>query len=125
MKEKVEQLRSSGYPLPLLIQLLKSIHGKVSLRASSLKILQQIRDEAHRFAVTYHRKKRKKRTLASSLDQIPGIGPKRRAKLLIKFGSIKNIRKCGIEILIKEGELSERVARAIYTHFHPEENKSE
>ena len=93
--------------------------------SSSLKILQQIRDEAHRFALTYHRKKRKKRTLVSSLDQIPGIGPKWRTKLLIKFGSIKNISNCGIEMLIKEGKVSKKVAKAIYNHFHPEENKSE
>ena len=57
--------------------------------SSSLKLLQQVRDEAHRFAITFHRQKRKKRTIRSDLDQIPGIGPKRRNDLLKRFGSIK------------------------------------
>jgi len=59
----------------------------------SLMLLKQIRDEAHRFAITYHRKLRKKATIASKLDQIPGIGPKRKQALLKKFGSIENIKK--------------------------------
>jgi excinuclease ABC subunit C len=57
--------------------------------SSSLKLLQQIRDEAHRFAVSHHRRQRKRRTLHSRLDRIPGVGPQRREQLIRHFGSIK------------------------------------
>ena len=62
-----------------------------------LLLLQQIRDEAHRFAVTYQRKKRTRRTIASVLDRINGVGGKRKATLMKHFGSIKNIRAATIE----------------------------
>ncbi len=58
-----------------------------------LKLLQQIRDEAHRFAVARHRKRRSKRTLGSRLDEIPGIGPRRRRQLLRRFGSLAGVRE--------------------------------
>ena len=57
-----------------------------------LLLLQQIRDEAHRFAITFHRQRRKKITLQSALDTIPGVGKKRKAALLQHFKSVKNIR---------------------------------
>ena len=62
-------------------------------RSSTLFMLQKIRDEAHRVAITFHRKRRSKRLLTSSLDHIPGIGPKKRLILLKHFGSVKNIQK--------------------------------
>ena len=62
-------------------------------RSSTLFLLQKIRDEAHRVAITFHRKRRSKRLLTSSLDHIPGIGPKKRLILLKHFGSVKNIQK--------------------------------
>ncbi len=61
--------------------------------SSSLKLLQSIRDEAHRFAITYHRTLRKKRTISSVLDDIPGVGPARRTQLLKAFGSVKVLSK--------------------------------
>ncbi len=87
--------------------------------SSGLRLLQQIRDEAHRFAITFHRKRRKKRTIASGLDQIPGVGPKRRNDLLKKFGSVKKIRDMDLEKLKKQGDLGERIAQNIYNYFHP------
>ena len=89
--------------------------------SSGLRLLQQIRDEAHRFAVTYHRKRRKKRTLTSLLDEIPNIGPKRRQKLLEIFGSVKNIALCNKEDLISKAQLPERVAENVVDFFrrHP------
>jgi excinuclease ABC subunit C len=63
----------------------------------ALHILQRVRDEAHRFAISYHQKLRSKRGIASILDDIPGIGPKRRKALLKKFGSIEAIREASIE----------------------------
>jgi excinuclease ABC subunit C len=62
-----------------------------------LLFLQRIRDEAHRFAITYHRKRRQKRSLQSALDSIPGVGKKRKTILLQHFKSIKNIRAAGLE----------------------------
>lgn len=65
----------------------------LSPRSSTLFILQKIRDEAHRVAIRFHRKQRKKRLISSVLDEIPGIGPIKKARLLKCFGSIKNIKK--------------------------------
>jgi excinuclease ABC subunit C len=59
--------------------------------SNGLFLVQRARDEAHRFAITYHRKKRAKTTIRSSLDMIPGVGPKRRKHLLRKFGSVRNL----------------------------------
>ena len=86
--------------------------------SSSLKLLQQIRDEAHRFAITFHRQKRKKRTIASALDKISGIGPKRRNELLKKFGSLNKIKELNINELKQHGNLPEKLARNIYNYFH-------
>ncbi len=87
--------------------------------SSSLKLLQQIRDEAHRFAITFHRERRKKRTLISELDQIPGIGPKRRNHLLKTFGSVRKIKKCSAEELREKGKLPQNIAEEIVLYFHP------
>ena len=87
--------------------------------SSSLKLLQQIRDEAHRFALTFHRQRRKKRTIISVLDQIPGIGPKRRNDLLKKFGSVKKIKAMDPNELSKKGQVPDTIAQNIYNFFHP------
>ena len=69
-------------------------------RASEgLYLMQRVRDEAHRFAITYHRHVRRKQTLTSQLDGVPGIGPKRRSALLKHFGSIEAIRAASVEEL--------------------------
>ena len=86
--------------------------------SASLKLLQRIRDEAHRFAVEYHRKLRKKRTIKSELDQIPGVGPKRRKFLLRHFGSVEKIKGTSLEELLQIKGLNKRVAENIYKHFH-------
>jgi excinuclease ABC subunit C len=65
---------------------------RLDRRSEALKIVQRIRDEAHRFAVTYHRKRRSKKSFASGLDGIPGLGPKRKAALLSRYGSLEAIR---------------------------------
>jgi len=64
-----------------------------------LHLIQQIRDETHRFAVTFHRQRRGKRQTHSALSEIPGVGPKTTQKLLREFGSVANIRKAGVERL--------------------------
>ena len=65
--------------------------------SSSLRLLQAIRDEAHRFAVEYHRKLREKRTISSALDKIPGVGAARRTVLLKAFGSVTRIASASVE----------------------------
>ena len=67
----------------------------------ALKIFQRVRDEAHRFGITYHRKLRSKRNVKSALDDISGIGPKRKKELIKKFGLIKNIRNATLEELME------------------------
>ena len=84
-----------------------------SSNPESLNILQKIRDEAHRFAINYHRKLRSKTALFSSIDTIPGIGPKKRKSILNKFGSIKNINKSSIEEITKIPGISEKLAKQL------------
>lgn len=91
--------------------------------SSSLRLLQQIRDEAHRFAITFHRERRKKRIIVSELDKIEGIGEKRRNHLLKVFGSVKKIRLASIEELTGKGKIPKNTAKRIYSFFHPEDNK--
>jgi excinuclease ABC subunit C len=88
--------------------------------SASLKLLQRIRDEAHRFAIEYHRKLRKKRTIQSELDQIPGIGPKRRNALLTHFGSVEKIKQATLEELLQTEGVNKKVAGNVYKHFHPQ-----
>ena len=63
----------------------------------ALYLVQRIRDEAHRFAVTYHRKLRSKGSVASAVDLVSGIGPKRKRMLLRRFGSVKGIKEAAVE----------------------------
>lgn len=81
----------------------------------ALLLLQQIRDEAHRFAVTYHRAARTKRDFRSELDDIPGVGARRRRALLTEFGSVANIRRATREELVPV--LGAKVADAVLSHF--------
>ncbi|MGD2206949.1 MAG: helix-hairpin-helix domain-containing protein, partial [Anaerolineae bacterium] len=83
-------------------------------RASEgLYLMQRIRDEAHRFAVTYHRRLRRKRTVTSILDDVPGIGPKRRSALLKHFGSIKAIRQASVEELAAVPSMTRKAAEQV------------
>jgi excinuclease ABC subunit C len=78
-----------------------------------LLFLQRIRDEAHRFAIAYHRKRRRKRSLQSSLDSIPGVGKKRKAILLQHFRSIKNIRAADLEQICALPGFNRKVAESV------------
>lgn len=82
--------------------------------------LQQVRDEAHRFAITYHQKKYLHRILTSRLDEIPGVGPRRRNNLLQHFKNIDEIKKATREDLLQVDTITRTVARNIYKFFHPE-----
>ncbi|MFL5557486.1 MAG: excinuclease ABC subunit UvrC [Gemmatimonadaceae bacterium] len=74
---------------------------KLSRRSPGLRLLQQARDEAHRFAVTYNRKRRSMRTVTSELLKVPGIGPVKRRQLLKEFGSVQGVREAGAEAIAK------------------------
>ena len=82
-------------------------------QSQGLFLVQRVRDEAHRFAITSHRKRRTKKGLASRLDTIPGIGPARRKALLNQFGSIKNIQEASLEELTSLPGISDQIAHAI------------
>ena len=81
----------------------------------ALRLLQQIRDEAHRFAVTFHRTARSQRDFQSDLDQVPGVGPRRRRALLTRFGSLAGVRRATREDLVPV--VGQRCADAVLTHF--------
>jgi len=94
-------------------------------RSDGLKLLQKIRDESHRFAITYHRKLRDKKNLKSPLDDIPGIGEQRKLHLLKTFGSLKRIGDSSLDVLIEKGKLPKSVALNVYRTFHPDVMKPE
>jgi excinuclease ABC subunit C len=86
--------------------------------SKALHLLQHIRDEAHRFAITAHRKKRQKVGLKSSLESIEGVGPKRRQALLHRFGGIRELSKASWEEIAKVPGVNEFLAQRIYQFFH-------
>ena len=81
---------------------------------AALHLIQQIRDEAHRFAITGHKQRRDKKRRISSLEGIPGVGPKRRRDLLKHFGGIVEVRKASVSDLMKVTNINKHVAEAIY-----------
>ena len=85
--------------------------------SAEMFVLQRLRDEAHRFAVTFHRSQRKKRTLHSALSLVPGIGPARQRELLRHFGSLKKIREASLEDLLAVPGLTRKAASAVHDYF--------
>lgn len=106
LAEKFEEVFLEDQALPLILP--KESQG--------LYMLQRIRDEAHRFALSYHRQLRSKAVRKSVLDDIPGVGPKRKKALLKHFGTVKNIRAAEIQELMKVEGISEKVATEIWQH---------
>ena len=83
--------------------------------SAALRLVQRIRDEAHRFAVTFHRASRTRRDLQSELDAVAGIGPRRRKQLLTTFGSVTGVRRASREEL--EAAVGAKTADAVIRHF--------
>jgi excinuclease ABC subunit C len=106
LAKRMEEVYLPGQPDPITIP----------RDEEALYLLQQVRDEAHRFAITYHRNLRSKRMVDSVLDEIPGIGPTRKQSLLKRFGSLKRIREATEEQL--EEVLPEAVATDLYAALH-------
>ena len=86
--------------------------------SSLLHFLDRIRDEAHRFAITYHKKLRGRETVKSELGEIPGIGKTRERELLKFFGSVEKIKEATIEELTKAPKMNLKSAQAVYDFFH-------
>ncbi|MBK6344643.1 MAG: excinuclease ABC subunit UvrC [Bacteroidales bacterium] len=106
--KRLEELYFPGDPLPL----------HLDKKSETLKVIQQMRDEAHRFGITHHRKRREKGTIKTSLSDIEGIGPANSQALLRKFKSVKNIRQASFEEL--ESAIGKSKAALVFGHFHPE-----
>jgi len=98
-----EEIFVPGHPDPILLP--RGSRG--------LSLMQHIRDEAHRFALQYHRHLREKKTLLSTLEEIPGIGPRRRQALLKHFGSLESIREATVEELMAVPGMSRRAAEQV------------
>ena len=100
--------------------LLSETNEKVILPADSkaMHLIQHIRDEAHRFAITGHKNRRAKARKTSELEKINGLGPKRRQVLLKQFGGLQEVIRAGVEDLAKINGISKSLAQKIYDHFH-------
>ncbi len=108
LAKRLEEVYFPDRPDPLLIP-----RG-----SEALFVLQHLRDEAHRFAVTYHRQKRDRRALSSPLDEIEGVGPNRKKALLRRFGSLARLRAAEVEEIAAVKGIGPDLASAIHEHLH-------
>ena len=100
---------------------LPDVKDPLALRTNTaeLHLLTQLRDEAHRFAITFHRQRRKGSTLRSALDDIAGIGPTRRKALLRHFGSLGAVQDATLEALEAAPGMTRAAAKAVFEALHP------
>jgi excinuclease ABC subunit C len=105
-----EQLFLAGRKSPIIL----------SPDSGALLLIQQLRDEAHRFAITGHRQRRSRARNTSRLEEIPGLGPKRRRELLRQFGGLQGVRDAGVGDLAKVRGISRDLAEKIYDNLHLE-----
>jgi excinuclease ABC subunit C len=109
LAKREEEIYVPGVPEPL----------RLRRDDAGLRLLQEIRDEAHRFAVSRHRRRRSARTLHSRLDELAGIGPRRRKQLIQAFGSLQGVREASLADL--QGVLGELTGRRVHGQLHPPE----
>jgi excinuclease ABC subunit C len=107
LAKREEEVFLPGHPDPL----------RLSRRSPSLRLLQRIRDEAHRFGLAYNRKRRTQRTITSELLNIPGVGPQRRRLLLERFGSLAGVKSASISELATVPGFSTRLAERVLEHL--------
>jgi excinuclease ABC subunit C len=98
-------------------------HIYLDRHSPALHAIQRLRDEAHRFGITHHRKLRAKKSVASRLEEIPGIGPKRRAAILKHFRTVEDLKNATAEEIAQVPGLPAKEAEAIYVHLHADEAK--
>ncbi len=108
LAKRFEEVYLPGRPEPV----------RIPRDSEALYLLQQVRDEAHRFAITYHRQLRGKKMTTSALDDIPGLGPTRKKRLLREFGSVKKVRELNEADLLALPWLPDPVAHAVYDRLH-------
>lgn len=96
----------------------------INRTSNLMQMIRRVQDEVHRFAITYHRSLRDKKTLHSILDDIPNIGQKRRMALLMKFGSIDNIKKASVEELLETESIDNKAATSIMAYFKNHEQNN-
>ena len=124
----VKEIKSLGFDDQMIIGLAKKFEeiylpGRsepltISKSSSGLRLLKQVRDEAHRFAIEYNRKIRTRRTIKSWLDKLEGIGPKRREILLKHFGSVKKIKEASIAELAEVKGIPKNIAEIVHRASH-------
>jgi len=103
LAKEFEHIFIPGFPTPIILP----------RNSKALHLLMRVRDEAHRFAVTYHKKLRSKEIEGSALDHIPGVGPKRKLRLIRHFGSMENIQKASLEEIAEVEGISQKLAQTI------------
>lgn len=122
--DELEKLKLSSIPAIGLAKEFEHIYLKAKeeplvlpRESKALHLLERVRDEAHRFAISYHKKLLARRVALSELDNIPGIGAKRRKALLIYFGSVDNIKNASLGGLLKVEGMNEKTAKGIIEYF--------
>lgn len=101
----------------------QNVEIPIDTHSEGFKLITRIQDEAHRFAIEYHRSLRSKAQVKSMLDEIPGVGPARRKALMKHFGSINEIKEATVEQLCEVKEIPEHIGRQIYDFFRAEQDK--
>ena len=108
LAKRFEEVYLPGRPDPV----------RIPRDSEALYLLQQVRDEAHRFAITYHRQLRDKKMTVSVIDDVPGLGPTRKKRLLKEFGSVKKMRELDEAELLALSWLPDPVAKAVFARLH-------
>jgi excinuclease ABC subunit C len=108
LAKQFEEVYRPGSPFPV----------RLRRGSDALYLLQRLRDEAHRFAITFHRERRGKRMTRSVLDDIPGLGPARKARLAKEMGGVNAVRAASLEELLARSWLPDQVGLAVYEALH-------
>ncbi|NLZ90221.1 MAG: excinuclease ABC subunit C, partial [Clostridiales bacterium] len=111
LAERQEEIWLPGARTPLMLD----------RHSPALHLIQRVRDESHRFAITHHRKRRGKAAIRSRLEEVPGIGPARRRALLAAFRTIKAIGEASVEELLQVKGMTRPAAEALYSAMHPDQ----